>query len=676
MKLVLALCLSIVAAGLALLLLRWDSRQPTTSRDRAAPERVQPEHAEIAEVSTPAERSERSRATTPAESAAPRAVADVDSIPRDAVEVLVVDTTSGKPVSGAEVIWANLAEMELPPIDTQPRWTLDLTAMPPSARRATTDASGTAHIDARVFPGRILAQRGERLGSLFVDATQPRPLRVEIAPDLGLVLQVVDANDRLIAGVPVCLRDVPNLRTMGSLWKGTTSGERGSVSVPRLQFSRRPEFGRGLAYAMFDFPTRELVFVPVDLEHPQSNPVRLVLPPCGSVVIAVRESNGKPATADSLFLGLADDVGEDGNIRWGVRTFDAERFENGDAHYPFVGIGLDLQAAAQRGLVYVRAAGFGPRTQGECVRFDLDLGEPQPTLTGRLVLESGEPLRDRRTRAALEFHSSRGTGSGTKSIRTDAEGFFHLALVGIVGQSYSASLTLEPEGIGPGEGGRAPLRIETDALPCAYDLGDVFVQVPRVVGAGVVIDDVGRPILRALLSLAHSSHHVDGGAWRSHPGLQSRVQSDGSFTVLAVGDVDRVRVTALRDGYANGGSVEFEPVRRDLRIVLPRACEIRGSALIDPDIGTGRIRVFAFDHGVRPAKPEFASERETYVDLEGNFGFKRLPPGRFDVEFRIGRTGEALVTVEDVDVPPGGKATDPRLDAVNLLGRVRAETPR
>jgi hypothetical protein len=179
--------------------------------DRASAELASPESRAD---STPRAEPDATRiARTPAE-ATPTLASD--PTPREPVVVLVVEADGGAPVAGAEVLWSNLADLVWSG-EPHTRTRLDPFVLLARAHRATTDEQGVACIDARVFPGQIAASAQNRSGRTAVYASSVQPLIVRIAPEIGLVLQVVDASDRPVASVPVCLRAVPHLESMGEL---------------------------------------------------------------------------------------------------------------------------------------------------------------------------------------------------------------------------------------------------------------------------------------------------------------------------------------------------------------------------------------------------------------------------------------------------------------------------
>lgn len=137
-------------------------------------------------------------------------------------------------------------------------------------------------------------------------------------------------------------------------------------------------------------------------------------------------------------------------------------------------------------------------------------------------------------------------------------------------------------------------------------------------------------------------------------------------------EVARLRVAAMRQGHAEPQRVEFEPGRRDLRLVAPRACELTGRALLDDGVDGQRIRVRVLVPGAPIPTERLGTDREVRIGADGSFRIAPLPPGRYDLDFRFLANGEPFHRIEGIEVAPAGKSVDARLDAVDLRGKVPA----
>jgi hypothetical protein len=291
-------------------------------------------------------------------------------------------------------------------------------------------------------------------------------------------------------------------------------------------------------------------------------------------------------------------------------------------------------------------------------------------LTGRLVDERSQPIRDRLVQIGFE---ARDRGSSSSPERTDAQGRFRIPLLAAQGERLDATFQAQPLGIGPGEGGRVHVPLQIPSVPAVTDLGDVVVRPAQVFVTGRTVDERGAPLPRAMFHVQASYKDVDGGAWRQDPALNTNSGSDGAFRIVGVTRPQRLRLRAQLGGRAPSDVVEVVPGARDVELVLPHACGISGRALLDVTVQPQRVRVVALRPGEAALAPEqVLLEREVRLAEDGTFGFTALPPGSYDLQFRIGNAGEPFFTLSGVEVRDGGKAVDARLDAIDLRGKVPA----
>lgn len=595
-------------------------------------------------------------------------LADPVAIPREPIDVLVLDAITHEPAAGAEVRWANDAELGLPAhpaefgvwydfgrIDRR----VEPVLSPKVGRLATADEHGIARIDTRIFPGRVSAILGERSGSVDVGERTTSPIWVYLTEQRVIPIQVVDGAGVPVPGVPVSLREAPVIDESSELWLGVTD-ESGLLRA-ELAKPRKPDSAGWTVYACLEIPLDRPVSARVDLRTPPTEPLKLVLPPCGSVVVGVREEGGRTAHRYTVTLRGAPSreiIAPDSD----AHRFETDIVHDGAAHFPFVGLGLDVYPAASRTNDYVQMRRRGPRAAGEVVRVDLELAGNEPEVTGRFLTDAGEPLRERLVQ--IVFHSEQGARF-LYPIVTDPDGRFRFFASVPERPGLTGSLLAMPIGIGPGEGGAVQTVIDAEKLDVAHDLGDLFVVPPRVIGAGLVVDDVGEPVPWPQVAVFAPSTGSENG-WYPNDRLRSTPHADGTFEIRASTEFARVRVLARAPFRAESDPVEFEPGARDVRLVTARGCQIAGRVLVDEGVYENAIQVHAIGPGPRvEAKPY----RQSRVQ-RGAFEIGPIAPGRYDLEFRRGTKAELIHRIDGIDVPPAGKAVDARLDAIDLRGKM------
>ncbi len=598
---------------------------------------------------------------------------ETPTIPRESIDVLVLDAITWAPIAGAEVRWANAAELGMPrnpaeygvhydpgTIDrrVEPVLTLEI------SHRTTTDERGIARVDSRVFPGRVSALHGESSGSEDVGDRRISPIRVYIREQRAIPIEVVDGAGVPVVGVPVSLRAAPVIDRSSVLWLGNT-GESGLVRA-ELAKPRKPDSAGWTVHACLEIPLLAPVTAQVDLRKPITEPIRLVLPPCGSVVVNVREEDGRAAAKFGVALcGEPSLAGTYPRCRdRGPHDFEPDRVSGSEARFTFVGLGLDVCASAWRTNDFVQHARFGPRTAGDVVHFDLPLAGREPEVIGRFLTEAGGPLRERLVQ--IVFDAKQGSRF-RYPLLTDADGRFRFFASVPERPGLTGTLLAMPIGIGAGEGGAVQTAVDVERTDDAHDLGDLVVVSPRVVGAGLVVDDVGAPVPWPQIGVFAPSAWSDNG-WYPNDRLRVAPHGDGRFDILASTDFARIRVRAWGQGRAESEYVEFDPGARDVLLVTPRGCEIAGRVLVDPGVYEGGIHVHAIGPGPRIEAKTYRQATVAY----GAFQIAPIAPGRYDLEFRrgMGSKEELIHRLEGIDVPPAGKAVDARLDAIDLRGKI------
>jgi protocatechuate 3,4-dioxygenase beta subunit len=581
------------------------------------------------------------------------------------VEVLVVDARTGAPVADAEVRWA--ASAELPPgaDPARPRWRADVAERFAGARRTTSDAAGIAVVDARLFPGMVLARRVEEWGIAFADATSARPIRIEIALDARLVLQVVDAQGRPVAGVPVGLRQSEAPSMAPCYWQGTTQGLQGLARVERIEPPRSADRPEQRIYACIDTLVPSAAAVLVDPARIPDEPVRLVLPPTGSVVVHVHDSEGTQIQPLGSNLSLASHADKEGMLAWDAPSFEPERIEPGRLHYPFVEVGLELYADAIDYARSARTTGPGPSFAGEIVEFALDLGPPVSIVTGRLVDEYGKPLPDQRVGIGIRTHPG---STASHPGKTDAEARFRIELPVAVGALLRGSIELRALGAEGGRDARARIELDAPNAPRVTDVGDLALQVPRVIASGRVVDSLGQPQPDAMLSVQVLVQEGSRERWRSEVGLEHVRGPGGTFELVGLARPDRIRIQASLQGRAISEPVVVQPGATGLELVVPRTSQLSGRLLLDAGVDPTRVVVRAVwrsDPGQTVRMPA-----STRANPDGTFSLLDVPTGPCRLRFSAADREEVLLELDGIEIPVDGSAQDARLDAVDVRGKM------
>jgi protocatechuate 3,4-dioxygenase beta subunit len=552
------------------------------------------------------------------------------------------------------------------------------------------DGAGELRLPALERPLAAVARDGDQYGERILYATSPEPIRLEISPDVSLRIQVVDETGQPVPGVNVGLRRrVPVVR-------GDLGGSLTPVSASALTQSpdgfatlvhfhqRSPDFLEAGSWgiAAVDAPLAPTVQAEFDPRDPPAEPLQLVLPPTGRLVVLVQDAQGRPLPDNWVQVTpIVSESAEAGRDALGLRADTVSR--RGRAEFPHVGLGLALQIESQPSTEWprqeIRCA--GPRTAGEEVVVTLRFDERHPVITGRLVDASGairarEQLSGRivleRRDAALQelrLHDrTDGEGRFRIAIATPCEPEVHCTLHVRTGDSAAGNvLTAE---IAPVD----PLRAED------VNVGDVVLTAPVIALSGTVRDADGKPIYWAWVDIARKQVPNEPQRPVTYDYLSNRrAMSDkaGRFTVSGELEPGEYLVDVAANGFVHTGLRPFTPGTQGRDVVLERHGELEGSVLLPAGVAADRIVV-----EVSPSEADRDRAREADPDPRawtggsshalptGAFRLIEVPPGVVDVRVRLDGEIEPLTRIDGVAVTAGSASTDPRLRPIDLRGIV------
>lgn len=214
-------------------------------------------------------------------------------------------------------------------------------------------------------------------------------------------------------------------------------------------------------------------------------------------------------------------------------------------------------------------------------------------------------------------------------------------------------------------------RVVVPAAPADadVDLGDVPLVATPVVCAGVVVGPEGEPVVDARLVL-EAPTPLPPGALLDGP------IPDGTFRYFAETPPERVRLSATHAFRAPKTTTVDVPVgAKNFRLVLGAATGVvRGRVLMADEhlsnlVGGYVVEATGAD-GVRRVWPP-PSTCGVARRLDAPFEIVGLPVGKARVEVLMSDDDVPVAVVEDVPVPGGDAAEDPRLDPIDLRGRVK-----
>ena len=563
----------------------------------------------------------------------------------------------GAPVVGAEVAWASPEELSA--IRGEPDYVERAKRV---GHRAETDAAGLARIPALGERALVVAWSGAWLAMRSLGAEAPeQPLELELQLDRTLRVRVVDPLHAPVRGVTVRARLMAGrVEHMNR----EVTGADGLVAFRHLGVGTG--FGHGLDPALASGKlTLDGVFTtPVEaafsLSALPAEPIELVLPACGSVVVEVRDEHGQPVTHAARYVQLerarAD---QSGTQIYGNRENVERELEDGVARFAHVGLDLELEAALDDRPAHepVETVFAGPRRMGEELHATLTLRGPQTVLLLRVLHPSGEPLRGAEVEAPLTRAMGGGTISDGNTLRTDEEGRARMPLN--EPWSEGTTLTMRLGYTDPaGERATAELDLSRPFPSGVSELGDVRLAWKLPLVAGRVVDAQGAPVAGGMAQVETSHERGPGQEPSWYTRFWASIEQDGRFAVHEEPPGGALRLTVENDAFMPSAPVEFAPGARELVVVLQRGGALAGTVLFPEGLGSDAFRIVA------ALGPD--GEREATLGADGAFQLAGLPPGTATLSFQLVQGRLELLNVADLAVQDGETNHDPRLERVDL----------
>jgi len=613
-----------------------------------------------------------------------------EPMPTETFHVRVVRAEDGTPVPGAEVLY-----MDLQGVDQDRRR---------AAMRLYDDVEKVLEELGRIFPTGAdgVAVLPRPAGSIWIAARHENlygtesgmsrgnlaeELVIRLLPVIHIRVHVEDETGAPLAGVTVAYLTGDGLQANANA--ETETDERGDAELRHLEtvMTDSARGARNRVVAMLPGPEPPGVdFVP---ENPPREPVKIVVPRCGSVLIEVLDLAGS-LVGDGIPVTLQGALAPQQRAEWqerygtpsvGLRdglgaqtTYTA----GGLARFPHVPVGqrLECMASPDRSLHQVTVGADGPLRPGEEVRIRLQQDAVHPVLTGRMVTAAGIPLgkvtlmsnywrgwpHRRGTRQSSEFRPLDEASHFTK-VLGEAEVPPGTARILAIRRSLDEDSRVQ----------MAWIFVPERVAESGHNAGDVVLGGPIAV-VGRVEDADGGPVprawleWRARLAPPDAPDAPDDGHHQELARFLWRTDADGRFALEGdlPGTHHHLVVRPPEGGKAV--TVPFEPGARDLRIVLEESGEIRGRLLLDPEI-PGNLLIVDFDRTDPVRAGEWDSEMDWPDAASGEFSSGQVSPGTWTVRVRSAGTGESLALVDGISVRAGEVTEDPRLQ-VDLRGRL------
>lgn len=415
----------------------------------------------------------------------------------------------------------------------------------------------------------------------------------------------------------------------------------------------------------------------VEARHLQGEPLVLVAPAMGSVEVRALDADGRiPPDGAQVWLGITREQ-LSGTAIWQSSHRIAERVQplsNGVARFDFVALDVALDGALKRNAqasVHYPFGGAGPTRARPLVSFQLRLGTGRPVLAGRALDEAGRPLAGVALEALLRGSMGAGSEIDCGQLVPDARGEFRLDLMALPRSRGSVALVLRQRRRAPLAALEASAPLPGDARNGWLPLGDLVLREAPVLAEGLVLDELGKPVAGAHFELEGPVMFGDARTpswWQGLPSTEGVLSDErGAFAIHGANSAAELHLRAVL-AEARSPQISFAPGARGLALQLRRPGSVSGRVLLDPGVPAERLSVVL--ERVEAGDESISQSTAGPIDAQGAFEVRGLEAGPWTL--KIGCEGENFFELPGLLVEGGAQLRDPRLDPVDLRGRLHA----
>ncbi|MFT7487489.1 MAG: hypothetical protein ACI9F9_003350, partial [Candidatus Paceibacteria bacterium] len=513
----------------------------------------------------------------------------------------------------------------------------------------------------------IDARKGNLWASLTIPGSEaPANKELTLVHDLNLTVLVIDTAGNPVGGVPVVIESSTN--QWRSTIVGTTSDDRtGLAFFAHIQDELKDETYRVALNTL----SAVKVMQALDLEKLSSDPLVLMLPASGSVTLEVLGTDAKRylgsgrARIRSVAEGASQDLSP---FNHGGERFVSAELESGSVHFPFVELGMNVQARVARARSNVESTAFGPgpRIAGADAAIVVRLGAQHPVIQLRAVSANGKPFANVEFKAGLTIRNEFMLSALKSWPRSDDEGRFQVDVSPSPAKGSLATLLIQ---LGGSEDLSGTIDVPEDLTNGLHDLGDLVIEKPRLFVGGRIAGRDGSVISNAKLALRARADDDPNSSWRTNHQFQESTDSEGRFAIYEPSPGKQFQLSTEASGFASTW-VDFEVGTSDLILELATEGKVTGVVLLDEGISMELLSIMLpedRDAGEHRAYNNFNIQPKA----DGSFEFDNLIAGEErSLRFSAKRHSKAIYSVENVVVLAGGVTADPRINPLDLRGKL------
>jgi hypothetical protein len=521
------------------------------------------------------------------------------------------------------------------------------------------------------------AEAARDVASLNQGEIPPASKRVELVARRELRVRVVDSGRRPLANIPVALALVGEIEQHGGLVVRSAAPD-GIARFSRNQETRHGEKSDAHWCVYLMFPGAGGRFARVDPTDPPADPIELVAPELGRLVVKVDDARGRPVQPEGGLELFAWAAGEQpiGDMRSSTFPFKLPITTPGEVVIDPIAIGLRASVKAWlKEYALASVEGDGPRLAGETATLGIRIPRYGPVVIGRLVAADGAPIAGMRLSGVVVSDPEAGAHGVGEDFTTDSAGLFRFDASGCDVEDPSRSRSLEILGAsqGFGVGGRARVALPVPFVEGEYDVGRVTYEAAPLVVNGRVVDSDGRPVAQARVSVRRSAGASNDGLRGAGPGdiVFDLNDERGTFDVHGF-EAGAFVMSAVDPQGRESDPVRFTSGARDVGLVIRDCGALEGSLVKDAIFDMSQLGLF-----LRRADRGSVEDGDLLARISpasnGSFRWNRVPAGRVDVAVALGRSSkrpDIVLVVPGVEVEAGGTNRDPRLAGIDLRSRV------
>jgi hypothetical protein len=534
------------------------------------------------------------------------------------------------------------------------------------------DAEGKVQLTIPEGSFYLVAKSGELYAELYRNhATDGAIYWLQLHQDHELRVRVVDERGEPLANFPLAL-DFERSNFTQRLAQFTSDAS-GLAILDHVEARLPSQDAANRLLVRAEAPFREAPELVLDL---QNFPEELLyqVPPFASVTLVPMRADGESGWSEETFLQRhqaqqdqwTEIFGAEARPDMGMGSVTAF---HGEADYPFIGLGLELDAGVQFGIGRIPTVKTfsGPWRAGENLRVVVQEVHANPLLVFRAVNDSGEPF----AHADVDLHF-RLTGANfnyqmSDRINLDADGRGECPISIGQGENVSGSLVIDLNLPVVSPDLRAQIQMEQELAPGPHDVGDVVFSQGPLLCSGQVVNRAGEPVPGVRLRLMYQTA---GGFWQTINRQVYPVDEQAQFAIHGDPPSEDLLLVARHPSYPDQ-EMEVRAGSQGVSLVMEEGLRISGQARFDAGVNPTQLRVV-----LAPADLP-ASGLDSYWELpastlqtDGSFSVLTLEADARQVLLIDGETSAILAGIPDVIPWSASSSGDPRLQSWDLRVRV------